>query len=304
MGLSICLSALIQSCRPQLDFRHRCGGGETAQMAAEATQHQVCADILNQASSFGTFSASAVSQPSSTEAAQAASVVYDARHMYLPQQHPHLGLRPEEQQHLAGTMPGLFPLLANMQGQTNAMLHLNMQPAQMYGFNQLPPVLSAPALSRVHPGFPPSDAAPMAAHQRASMDSGSATHTRPSLDDASMLSRLYPSSSLDSSFSHQRMSIDDPQHRLSSGSRHSSVSLFTSALTACCFFALASCCKAAANNHTLSVCPSACCLWQLPFLPCLQHNIALMLYLQCVFLPGTRLFICSPLPYIFISKHA
>ncbi len=217
MGLSICLSALIQSCATQLDFRHKCNGGETAQMAAESSQHQACADILNQASRFGTATQQSTSQPSSTEAAQAAahaaSVILDPRGMY-PQQHP------------SAPMPGLFPLLANMQGQINAMLHLNMQPAHMYGFNQLPPVLSAPA---------------MAASQRASMESASTSHTRPSLDDASMLSRLYPSSSLESSFSHHRMSIDDPQHRMSSGSRRSSVSAALLLCHAGCRLMLACC---------------------------------------------------------------
>lgn len=222
MGLSICLSALIHSCGTQLDFRHKCNGGQTPQMAAEAGQHQICADILSQAASFGTNTAPAASQPSRTEAAQAASLILDPRGMFPPQHAP-LGHRPEDhQQPLPGTIPGLFPLLANMQGQTNAMLHLNMQPAHMYGYNPLPPVLSAPAPFRAGP---PTDAASIAASQRASMESASTSHTRPSLDDASMLSRLYPSSSLESSFSLNRMSIDDPQHRMSSGSRRSSVSV-------------------------------------------------------------------------------
>ena len=191
-------------------------------MAAEAGQHQMCADILSQAASFGTNTAPAAGQPSRTEAAQAASLILDPRGMFTTQ-HAQPGHRPEDhQQALPGTMPGLFPLLANMQGQTNAMLHLNMQPAHMYGYNPLPPVLSAPAPFRAGP---PTDAASIAASQRASMESASTSHTRPSLDDASMLSRLYPSSSLESSFSLNRMSIDDPQHRMSSGSRRSSVSV-------------------------------------------------------------------------------
>lgn len=218
LGLSICLSALIHSCGTQLDFRHKCNGGQTPQMAAEAGQHQMCADILRQAASFGTNTAPAAGQPSRTEAAQAASLILDPRGMFTTQ-HAQPGHRPEDhQQALPGTMPGLFPLLANMQGQTNAMLHLNMQPAHMYGYNPLPPGLSAPAPFRA--GLP-TDAASVAASQRASMESASTSRTRPSLDDASMLSRL-TSSSLESSFSLNRMSIDDPQHRMSSGSRRSS----------------------------------------------------------------------------------
>ncbi|KAA6429257.1 MAG: flowering time control FPA-like [Trebouxia sp. A1-2] len=219
LGLSICLSALIHSCGTQLDFRHKCNGGQTPQMAAEAGQNQVCADILSQAASFGTDTAPAAGQPSRTDTAQAASLILDPRSMFPPQ-HAQPGHRSEDhQQLLPGNMPGLLPLLANMQGQTNAMLHLNMQPAHMYGYNPLPPVLSAPAPFRA--GLP-TDAASIAASQRASMESASTSHTRPSLDDASMLSRLYPSSSLESSFSLNRMSIDDPQHRMSSGSRRSS----------------------------------------------------------------------------------
>ncbi|DBA94785.1 TPA: hypothetical protein ACH3X1_002330 [Trebouxia sp. C0004] len=188
-------------------------------MAAEAGQHHMCADILSQAASFGTNTAPAAGQPSRTEAAQAASLNVDLRGMFPPQ-HAQPGHRPEDQQQpLPATMPGLLPLLANMQGHTNAMLHMNMQPVHMYGYNPLPPVLSAPAPVRA--GLP-ADAASIAASQRASMESASTSHTRPSLDDASMLSRLHPASSLESSLSPNRMSIDDPQHRMSSGSRRSS----------------------------------------------------------------------------------
>lgn len=221
MGLSLCLSALIQSCGTQLDFRHKCNRGQTPQMAAEANQHQVCADLLSQGASFGMTTAAAARQSSETHAPQAASTIPGAFFPPQPIQH---GPQPEDPQQLPSVMPGLFPLLAKMQGQTNAMLHLNMQPAHMYGHNPLLPGLSAPTLSRRGSGFLPPDAASMAASQRASMESAGTAQTRPSLDDASMMSRLYPASSLDSSFSHQAMSYDDPQRRASSSSHRSSVS--------------------------------------------------------------------------------
>lgn len=218
MGLSICLSALIQSCRTQLDFRHKCNGGQTPEHAAESCQQPTCAALLKKASAFDPM------PPLGEAAPAAASLVLDPQHMF-PQRL--LSRHDQQQQQLpAVAMPGLFPLLANMQGQTSAMLHLTTQPSHLYGggFSQLLPTLSAPT-AYLLPGRPPAptDAASMAAVQRASMESAT-TYTRPSLDDASMLSRLYPSSSLESSFSHARMSIDEAQQRMSSGSRRSSVS--------------------------------------------------------------------------------
>ena len=248
MGMSNCLSALIQSCGTQLDFRHKCNGGQTAEQAAEANQQHACTELLRQASAFGTDTPPPKRHPTPPSAAsQAASMILDPSSM-LPLSYQYPPLRPEQQrqqqlqqqqlhqqqqqqlqqqQLMPGAMPGLFPLLANMQGQTSAMLHLTMQPSHMYGgsnFSGLPPPLSAPTSVWAPP---PTDAASIAASQRASMESA-ISNTRPSLDDASMLSRLYPSSSLDSSFSHARMSIDDPQHRMSTGSRRSSVSLSSS----------------------------------------------------------------------------
>lgn len=44
-------------------------------------------------------------------------------------------------------MPSLFPLLANIQGQTTAMLHLKMQTAHMYSHNPLLSGLAALSLS-------------------------------------------------------------------------------------------------------------------------------------------------------------
>lgn len=193
-------------------------------MAAEANQHQVCADLLSQGASFGMTTAAAARQSSETHAPQAASTIPGPRGAFFSPQPTQHGPQPEDPQQLPGVMPGLFPLLANMQGQTNAMLHLNMQPAHMYGHNPLLPGLSAPTLSRPGSGFLPPDAVSMAASQRASMESAGTAQTRPSSDDASMMSRLYPASSLDSSFSHQCMSFDDPQRRVSSSSRRSSVS--------------------------------------------------------------------------------
>ena len=243
MGLPICLSALIQSCRTQLDFRHKCNNGQTAQVAAEICQNKACADLLQQAANFATSTMPpAVSQPPNSEAVQAAAAILASQGSLPPQhsiqhtlsthelqqrllQQQQWLLQQQQQQQQPGTMPGLFPLLANMQGQTSAMQHLNMQPAHVYSYNQHRAAMAVPnAPAGYVPRFLPSDSASAyTAQQRASMESVS-TSTRPSFDDVSMLSRMYPSSSLDSSFSQHRMSIDDPLHRYSSSSRPSSVS--------------------------------------------------------------------------------
>lgn len=259
MGLSICLSALIQSCRTQLDFRHKCHGGQTPEQTAESSQQPTCAALLRKASAFDMMPPAG--EPAAAASA-AASLVLDPRTMFPPPQYQRPLARPEQQQQLQqqqlqllqqqqqqppATMPGLFPLLANMQGQTSAMLHLTTQPSHLYGggFSQLLPALSAPT-SHLFPVRPPfvTDAASIAASQRASMESAT-TNTRPSLDDSSMLSRLYPSSSLESSFSHMRMSIDEAQQHISSGSRRSSVSVHPCHLTPIrtCF----ACCKVVAH---------------------------------------------------------
>lgn len=246
MGLPICLSALIQSCRTQLDFRHKCNGGQTPEQAAENCQQPTCAALLKKASAFDTM-------PPLGEAAPAsASLALDPQHMFH-QQHQRLLSRPEQQQQQQQptvVMPGLFPLLANMQGQTSAMLHLTTQPSHLYGggFSHLLPTLSAPT-SHLLPGRPPApaDAGSMAAIQRASMESAT-TYTRPSLDDASMLSRMYPSSSLESSFSHARVSMDEAQQRMSSSSRRSSVSVHPS------------CVRRPFPSLPRLCCPHACCM--------------------------------------------
>lgn len=236
MGLSTCLSALIQSCRTQLDFRHKCHGGQTPEQTAESSQQPTCAALLRKASAFNTLPP--VGEPvAAASAAQAGSLVLDPQTMFPPPQYQRPPSRSEQQQlqqqQQPAAMPGLFPLLANMQGQTSAMLHLTTQPSHLYGggFSQLRPALSAPA-ARLLPVKPPpvTDAASATASQRASMESVT-TNTRPSLDDSSMLSHRYPSSSLDSSFSHMHMSIDEAQQRMSSGSRRSSVSVHPCRLT-------------------------------------------------------------------------
>ena len=221
MGLTTCLSALVQICHTQLDFRHKCNADQTAEQAAEANQQQACADLLRQASAFRTITPPPVRTPAAAQAAMQAALLSPDPHSLFPLPYQRLPLRPEQQQQ-AGALPGLFPLLANMQGQTSAMLHLTAQPSHMYGawFSHPPPPLSGPAPVRAPPPTDP--------NQRASMESAS-SNTRPSLDDASMLSRLYPSSSLESSFSHARMSMDDHQNRMSTGSRPSSVSASTTA---------------------------------------------------------------------------
>ena len=231
MGLSICLSALIQSCRTQLDFRHKCDGGQTPEQTAMNSQQPTCAALLRKASAFDAMSPLG-EPPAAAAASQAAALILDPQSLFPPQyQRPPFSPEQQQQQQQqqqppAVAMLGLFPLLANMQGETSAMLHLNTQP-HLYsgGFSQLLPALSAPT-SHLLPGRPPAttEAASMAATQRASMESAT-SNTRPSLDDASMLSRRYPSCSLESSFSNARMSIDEAQQRMSSGSRHSGVSL-------------------------------------------------------------------------------
>lgn len=267
-GLSDCLSVIIKACGTHLDFRHKCDGGKTAVMAAELNQHQACVDILNRAAQgspdmlFQQPSSSASLQQAQTAAGshlasfplsqqllqlnvsrarqqqqqQQLQQLQQQQQLQLQQQQQHLLQHQQQQQEASGVMPGLYPLLSNMQGHTDAMLQLTMQAASLYPFQRLTPVLSAPALSRPGPGgVPPApsrpgpslDATPFsAASQRTSTESAYTTG-RPSLDDASMLSRIYPSSSLDSSVSQHRMSIEDSNRRLSLSSRPSSVSCHT-----------------------------------------------------------------------------
>lgn len=221
-------------------------------MVAEELQHAACADILNKASR-GSYTApppNPSSPQQDTPAQQRTPTTLgvpqhapnplsqqllplnlsQGQNRQLLQLQQQLQHHQQHQHEAPGILPGLFPLLSNMQGHTDAMLQLTMQAANLYPFqHQLAPVLSAPALSRPgQPIVPPgrelvSTAPSNAASQRTSMESAY-TGARPSLDDASMSSRMYPSSSLDSAVSQQRMSVDQVSSRLSSSSRPSSVS--------------------------------------------------------------------------------
>ena len=225
-------------------------------MAAEEQQHQACVDILTQAAqgSPGLLlqqPSASLQQPQTASSSASGPLplsqqllqLSQARQQQLQQQQlqqqllqqhqlqqHQLQQHQHQQQEASGVMPGLYPLLSNMQGHTDAMLQLTMQAANLYPFQHLPPVLSAPALSRPMgiaagpTGPPPGLEGPhMAASQRASTESAY-TAGRPSLDDASMLSRLYPSSSLDSSLDQNRMSMEERSQRMSTSSRPSSVS--------------------------------------------------------------------------------
>ena len=247
-GLSDCLTVIIQACGTHLDFRHRCNAGRTAVMAAEEQQHQACVDILTQAAqgSPGLLlqqPSASLQQPQTASGSASGPLPLSQQLLQLSQarqqQQHQLQQHQQHQQEASGVMPGLYPLLSNMQGHTDAMLQLTMQAANLYPFQHLPPVLSAPALSRPMgtpagpAGAPPGLEGPhMAASQRASTESAY-TAGRPSLDDASMLSRLYPSSSLDSSLDQNRMSMEERSQRMSTSSRPSSVSAVLCHATLC-----------------------------------------------------------------------